>query len=123
VEYAEWAGEGGRTVAGARGRSGTVVTLAARESARAPSTGSFRILSPRDGDVYRFPPGVDPRYATIALRAAGGGAGGGAGDGAVRWEVDGRAAASRWALAPGAHTVVAARGAGERDTVRISVVP
>ncbi len=30
----------------------------------------FRILSPNEGDVYRMLPGVEPRYATVALRAA-----------------------------------------------------
>jgi len=49
--------------------------------------------------VYRAPPGVESRYATIALRVAG------AREGAsVRWTVDGVPhAAGRWSLRPGRH--------------------
>ena len=82
----------------------------------APAAESFRIISPRDGDRYQVPPGVDPRYATIALRA------GGSGTGAVRWFVDGRAVPpGRWTLRPGVHVVRALAGSGTRDTARIEV--
>ena len=75
----------------------------------------FRILSPQNGDRYALPIGVDPRYATLALRAAGG-------SGAVRWFVDGRpVAGERWALAPGRHAIRAETVRGERDEVRIDV--
>jgi len=78
--------------------------------------GSFHILSPRDGDRYAFPAGVDPRYATVALRAAGGSGAG------VRWFVDGRpVAGERWTLTPGPHAIRAETARGERDEVRIDV--
>ena len=37
----------------------------------APPAAGFRIVSPLEGDRYQVPPGVEARYATIALRAAG----------------------------------------------------
>ncbi len=61
----------------------------------------LRILSPADGDVYRFVPGVDPRFATIALRAGGLPKGG-----TPRWLIDGRpVSGSRLPLVPGRHRV------------------
>jgi hypothetical protein len=49
------------------------------------------------------PPGTDPRYATIALRAAGAAPGE-----TVRWRVDGRPVpGGRWTLVPGRHVVTA----------------
>jgi penicillin-binding protein 1C len=76
----------------------------------------LRILSPRDGDRYAFPIGVDPRFATIGLRATGG-------DGSVvRWFVDGREwREPRWRLVPGPHTIRAVTARGESDEVRIEV--
>ncbi len=111
-EYTEWAGqEAGRMSATEAGAS--AASLPARP---APAAEPFRIISPRDGDRYQVPPGVDPRYATIALRA------GGSGTGAVRWFVDGRAVpAGRWTLRPGVHVVRALAGSGTRDTARIEV--
>ena len=83
--------------------------------ARVPEEG-FRILSPQAGDVYRVPAGVDGRYATVGLRAAG------ATGRTVRWFVDGRAhAGSRWALARGVHRIRAVDGAGRAAEVAISV--
>jgi hypothetical protein len=84
----------------------------------ARSDGRLRILSPREGDRYRVPPGVDPRYATVALRAVGG-------DAAhpIRWSVDGRRLERpRWALALGPHVVRAER-AGEHQEVTVEVAP
>ena len=101
-EYAEWAQQTGfqSDVAGP-----------------AAGAGPFRIVSPQDGDQYRIPPGVDARYATIALRAAGE-------VGAVRWWVDGRLAlARRWQLVPGTHTIRAVTASGDSDEVRIAVEP
>ena len=75
----------------------------------------FRIVSPIDGDRYVVPPGVDARYATISLRAVGGG------DAGVQWSVDGRPyAASRWRLSRGEH-VIHARSDGKVAEVRIVV--
>jgi hypothetical protein len=76
----------------------------------------FRITSPMDGDRYRVPPGVEARYATVALRASG------ARDGAaIRWYVDGRAwPGGRLQLAPGTH-IITARAGREVDEVRIVV--
>jgi penicillin-binding protein 1C len=64
------------------------------------------ISSPQDGDRYRLPPGVDPRFATIALRASGGD------DPArVTWYVDGvRVSGGRWVPAPGRHEIRAESG-------------
>jgi penicillin-binding protein 1C len=99
--YAEW-------LADQRG-AGTNLPVAIAASA----TG-FRIVSPADGDHYSVPPSVDARYATVALRAAGG-------TGTVRWSVDGRAfAASRLPLIPGTH-VISAEADGLRRDVRIVV--
>ncbi|HEV3048866.1 MAG TPA: hypothetical protein VGX50_01075 [Longimicrobium sp.] len=99
-EYAEWA-------AGERGRMGMMASMDGEER--------FRILAPRDGDRYQVPVGVDARYATIALRAAGT-------DGPVRWLVDGRELPQeRWRLAPGAHTIRAIAPSGEWDEVRVLV--
>ena len=84
----------------------------------AGSDGRLHILSPRSGDRYRVPPGVDPRYATVALRAAGG-------DAAhpVRWFVDGRPLARpRWTLAVGPHVLRAER-ADQREEVTVEVGP
>lgn len=67
----------------------------------------FRITSPERGDAYRIPPGVEGRYATIALRAAGAPAGR-----RVRWFVDGKpAAGERWSLVAGRHRLRAESGA------------
>jgi penicillin-binding protein 1C len=77
----------------------------------------FRITSPQDGDSYGVPVGVDGRYATLALRAAGGGS-----ELGVRWFVDGREARdSRWQLTPGTHTIRAETPRGERAEVHIEV--
>jgi penicillin-binding protein 1C len=99
-EYAEWA-------AGERGRMGMMASMDGEER--------FRILAPRDGDRYQVPVGVDARYATVALRAAGA-------DGPVRWLVDGRELPrERWPLVPGAHTIRAIAPSGEWDEVRVLV--
>ncbi len=65
----------------------------------------FHITSPAQGDVYRIPPGVEGRYATIGLRAAG------AASSRVRWSLDGRPMpGDRWSLTPGRHTLRAESG-------------
>lgn len=66
----------------------------------------LQITSPAQGDVYRIPPGVERRYATIALRATGAPAGR-----RVRWFVDGQPAGEdRWRLVPGRHRLRAEAG-------------
>ncbi|HEY9505584.1 MAG TPA: penicillin-binding transpeptidase domain-containing protein, partial [Gemmatimonadales bacterium] len=84
---------------------------------RAAPVEGFRIVSPYEGDVYRLPPGVEARYATVALRAAGGPAGA-----LVRWTVDGSPhGGSRWALQPGRHRFRAVSAAGDSAEVTVSV--
>jgi penicillin-binding protein 1C len=106
--YADWAAAGhGLTSSGQDGRTGE------REDVR---TG-VRIVSPADGDRYGIPAGVDPRYATLPLRATTP-----EGDGGVRWFVDGRpVAGDRWQLVSGIHTVRALSRDGASDEVRIVV--
>ncbi|HET9040841.1 MAG TPA: penicillin-binding protein 1C [Gemmatimonadales bacterium] len=123
AEFAEWAQEQGGlpaaavsapapSVAGSSPAAGTD-----SRSVSAPESGRFRILSPQEGDVYRVPAGVDPRYATVALRAAGGSAGRG-----VRWTVDGRPQRSaRWALERGPHRIRAVDRGGEAAEVGVRV--
>lgn len=84
---------------------------------RAPAAPArFRILSPLDGDRYTIPPGIEAKYATIALRANGAGAE------RVEWTVDGKQfAGDRWSLAAGEHVIEAASARGETARVRIVV--
>jgi penicillin-binding protein 1C len=108
--YAEWAAS--VRVAGGMGDHSR-----RRMAGRDTATSRFRIVSPSPGDVYRFVPGVDPRYASIGLRTSGhpGGA-------TVRWWVDGAAVpAGRLRLLPGQH-VIRARAGRLTDEVRIEVV-
>ena len=119
AEYIEWAtsvGQSDGQTVGLSAPTGQTVRLSDRPTL--PTPAPFRILSPQDGDRYTLPVGVDPRYATLALRAAGG-----PGSGAsIRWFVDGRpVAGERWTLAPGRHAIRAETVRGERDEVRIDV--
>ena len=76
----------------------------------------FRIASPQNGDRYQVPPGVDARYATIALRAAG------ADPSSVRWFVDGRLTrARRLPLVAGTHVIRASASASESDEIRVTI--
>jgi penicillin-binding protein 1C len=104
VEYAEW-------------RAGAdAAPPEPAEPTSAPADG-FRILSPVEGDVYRLPPGVEARYATVALRAAGGSSGT-----LVRWTVDGEPhRGARWALRPGRHRFLAVSAGGDSAAVTVSV--
>ncbi len=82
----------------------------------APKPAVATILSPRDGDAYEVPPGVDPRFATLSLVAAGP-----PGE-SVRWFVDGRPIpGARWRIRPGRHTITALWGSGQADSVRVRV--
>jgi len=93
AEYAEWAGQNGL---------GEPIRVA-----------GFRIVAPLDGDVYRIPPQIDARYATIALRAES--------EGPVRWWIDGQPIhAERWVPSPGKHEIRAV-SIGDTAVVRIEV--
>ncbi len=107
TEYAEWR----ERVASPGAPARTVVAAPA-----SPPAG-FHIVSPREGDVYRLPPGVEARYATVALRSVG------ARDGAaVRWTVNGRPhRGHRWELAPGRHRFRAISPAGDSAEVTVRV--
>jgi penicillin-binding protein 1C len=84
--------------------------------ARSPRPMPLTITSPQDGDHYRLPPGVDARYATIALRASGAGPGD-----RIRWYVDGAQIRSgRWAPSPGRHEIRVESGV-ERAVAIITV--
>ena len=109
AEYAEWSERTGG------GEARELVARRTGDPVPADSTDSrFRIVSPRNGDRYRIPPGVDARYATVALRAAGGGA--------ERWTVDGRPVEGRrWRLQPGVHTIQARGRHDQSDRVTIEV--
>ena len=75
------------------------------------------ITSPLDGDHYEIPPGVDRRYATIALSATGA-----VDPQEVRWTVDGSAIpGSRWPLQSGTHRIRAVTASGRTAEVRIHV--
>ncbi|HET8835415.1 MAG TPA: hypothetical protein VFN08_11835, partial [Gemmatimonadales bacterium] len=109
--FAEWAQE----------QTPDADQAATRPAAAAPAAAAaddrFRILSPEAGDVYRVPAGVEARYATVALRAAGGASGRG-----LQWYVDGRAHPSaRWTLAPGRHRIGAVDAAGDSTEVSVTV--
>jgi penicillin-binding protein 1C len=108
-EYAEWS-EPGRS-------SLRPVPVQAGAAPGAGGTGKdgpgFRIVSPLDGDVYRVPPGADPRYSSVALRATGA---------EVRWFVDGRPhTPARWVLRAGTHRfrAVSPGGLAAEATIRV----
>lgn len=120
-EYTEWlvtVGGRGRAGANAGGQGRATANAGGQQRAAAassaPAEARVRIVSPRDGDRYRVPPGVEGRYATVGLVAVWGGGG------AVRWTVDGEPADGRWPLVAGSHLVVA-EAQGTRDSVRVTV--
>jgi penicillin-binding protein 1C len=112
AEYVEWASQNGRVDPATATATSTAV-----DRPLPPSSAAFSITSPRPGDRYQIPTGIDRRYATIAFRAAG------ASTAAVRWFLDGRPmAATRWRLVPGQHVVRAVAASGESDEVRFEVL-
>jgi hypothetical protein len=120
VEYAEWAE---RSELGRGQVSVGVIGLLrsaqddSNDTAPSPTAAGFHIVSPRDGDVYRLTPGVDARYATVALRAAGG-----RDDGGIRWAVDDVPhGGTRWTLEPGRHRVRAVSASGDSAEVTVRV--
>ena len=107
AQYADWAAT--VRIAGAAGEH------TPRRPAGDTASGTFRITSPVAGDVYRFVPGVDHRYASIGLRASGN-------RGPVRWWVDDAPVSSgRLRLVPGRHRV-RARSGGAIDEVVFEVM-
>lgn len=107
-EFADWSG--------ARVLGNAVTAAGARRRATDSAAAGFRITSPRNGDRYRFVPGVALEYATVGLRAAGAGR-------AVRWFIDGRPHwGPRWAVEPGIHRIRAVAGRDE-DEVAVEVLP
>jgi Penicillin-Binding Protein C-terminus Family len=123
VEYAEWAerSELPRTPRQARalapGQVSVILTPGVVRGKEPKPEHGFHIVSPRDGDVYRLSPGVEVRYATVALRAAGGREGA-----SVRWTVDGVPhGPARWTLRPGPHRVRAVTSAGDSAEVTLRV--
>jgi penicillin-binding protein 1C len=109
--YAEWAslalGNGSQAPAGERLARGSGATEQA----------GLRILSPENGDVFRFVPGVEARFATVGLRAGGVPRGV-----APRWYVDGRRLPRpRLMLVPGRH-VVRLEAGGEIREVSVEVL-
>lgn len=97
-------------------------SLAARDGATrgdrsAAETLPLRLLSPRDGDVYRLPSGPARRVATVALHAIGNEA-----DATLTWSVDDQPiAGGRWKLEPGEHTVRVTAPSGASAEARIEV--
>ncbi len=107
VIYQEWAEQNG-------GRQDRSVQV---QQAEDSVGGAFRITSPVSGDRYSVPPGVDARYATIALRTAGGD-----GSGQVSWTINGRPfTETRWPLAVGEFIIRATNREGAVDSVTIEV--
>jgi len=110
AQYADWA-------ASVRLAGGAGEYTARRAASVDTGSSSFRITSPAAGDVYRFVPGVDPRYASIGLRTTGA-----AGPAPVRWWVDGaQVVGSRLLLVPGRHRI-RARAGRQFDELVIDVV-
>ena len=118
AEYAEWAQQNGVPAPVTSPLEPRIVHAAAVSGDAGAAGGvGFRILSPQEGDVYRVPAGVDRRYATVALRAAGGSA-----RRPVRWLVDGQPfTGARWALQPGRHRIRALDGSGAVAEVGVEV--
>lgn len=124
AEYAAWVRQSGLESAGSDSTIGPVSASgfpgaeAASDAGTATPAGSrLRIVSPLDGDRYQVPPGVDARYATIALRTEGA-----PDDSPVRWWVDGALTrAARWQLRPGPHAIRAVARSGRVAAVTIQV--
>ncbi|HXW97331.1 MAG TPA: penicillin-binding protein 1C [Gemmatimonadales bacterium] len=110
LEYAEWA---------ATERDAAFAPEVQPVSSRGGSVTRLTIISPEQGDLYRIPPGVESRYASIALRAAGA-----ARPEDIRWYVDGRhVGGPRWILVPGRHQIRAETGRERADVTIIVEQP
>ena len=123
AEYADWSRQGLAPVAElaltARRDTPRMHALAHPSDSTSDADATrFKILSPRDGDRYAIPAGVDARYATIPLRAAG------PRSAKVHWTIDGRLhQTTRWSLAVGTHVIRATTTAGDTAEARIVVEP
>ncbi|MEP7000085.1 MAG: penicillin-binding protein 1C [bacterium] len=126
AEYAEWARQrslptaDGVTLAAAVQESREVIMPAPVDTLSTGVAAShhahFQITSPRDGDRYAIPAGVETKYATISLRTNR------AGRATVKWSVDGKAYTNgRWPLAEGTHVFRAMSERGENAEVRVFV--
>ena len=95
-----------------------MAALGTVRSSHEPVPAGLKITSPRNGDRFRFVPGVDSAFATVGLRVAGA-----ARRAPVRWFVDGRAQrVARWPLELGRHRIEVVQGR-ERDQVDVEVLP
>ena len=113
-EYAEWSAARGGTPSPAARHEPPPDEREPRPGNVEATSYGLQIISPRDGDRYSVPPGVEARYATVALVAAGGAG--------VRWTVDGREVSTpRLRLTRGRHVIRAADRMGARDQVTIHV--
>lgn len=101
-QFADWAQQSAAVALRVTGTGKPPSVAAATDTA----SNGFHITSPSSGDVFRFVPGVDPRYSTIGLRAAGAPR-----SARVRWSVDGRLlSGTRLPMLPGRHVVRASAG-------------
>ncbi len=111
AQYADWVANSGTSERAAS------LDLHGRGAALAAVSREFRIVSPQDGDRYQIPPGGDPQYATVSLRAVGAPV-----DEPVRWLIDGRpTATTQWQLRPGAHEIRAIGASGRSHEISIIV--
>jgi membrane carboxypeptidase/penicillin-binding protein PbpC len=126
AEYADWARQrslptaDGVTLAAVGPESREVgappVSVAPAGGIAAAQSEHFQITSPRDGDRYAIPAGVESKYATISLRTNR------VGRAPVKWSVDGKTYANeRWPLAEGTHVFRAMSARGENAEVRVFV--
>ncbi|MDQ6829720.1 MAG: penicillin-binding protein 1C [Gemmatimonadota bacterium] len=106
ARFAEWSAQHG-------GATDDVHVAAHSAAPDSVDDAHFRIVSPRDGDRYRVPPGVERRYSTVAMVATGPEAA------HVRWFIDGRpTSTTRFPLVTGTHTISARTPA---DSARVTV--
>ena len=123
AEYADWSREGLAPIAElaltARRDVPRLHALAHPSDSTADANPArLKILSPRDGDRYAIPVGVEARYATIPLRAAG------PRSATVSWMIDGHPHPNtRWPLAVGTHVVKAVTATGDTAEAHIVVEP
>lgn len=111
AEYALWERSQGSDVG---------VRLAARGDRKKKQAGAvapYTMISPRDGDQYSVPPGVEARYSTIPLTAVGA-----TSTERQTWYVDGhRVHGTRWALEPGTHRFKVVWASGRTAEASITV--